>query len=342
MSTGSTQRAESAVTYDAHLQRLLAPFREILADPKISEICINGSESGFWTERAGHAAMDFHPCDTVTNDSLQHIAQMLARNTGQTVREETPLLSAILPTGERVQIVLPPASPKGVALSIRKQVITELSLDEYDALGAFSDTTLLTESDAKEPDSELDSLLGRGNYKGFIARAAQKHKNIIISGGTSTGKTTMLNAVLQSIPPSERIITIEDTAELRPPQKNWLSLLASKNEQGRARVTIEDLLQASLRLRPDRILLGELRGKEAYTFLRAVNTGHPGSVTTVHADTPRSALHQIALMVQQNDINMTQEQIIEYVSSVVDIVIQLRRVDGQRKVSNIWYPQYQK
>lgn len=328
-------------TNDVHFWNLLVPFKAALEDPKISEICVNGMGGGYWVERSGQANMEYIESAGVNSNDLRQLAQMLASKTGQTVRNETPLLSTVLPTGERVQIVFPPASPRGVSLSIRKQVVNEVSLQEYSDLGAFDNVSLLTEAAAKEADEELDALLRDKRYMDFVALAAQKHKNIIISGGTSTGKTTMLNAVLKSIPDGERIITIEDTAELRPPQKNWLSLLASKNDQGQAKVTIEDLLQASLRLRPDRILLGELRGKEAYTFLRAVNTGHPGSITTVHADNPRSALHQIALMVQQNDINMTQEQIVEYIGSVVDIVIQLRRVKGKRIVSHIWYPDFE-
>ena len=176
------------------------------------------------------------------------------------------------------------------------------------------------------------------NIMRFIERAAQTRKNIIVSGGTSTGKTTLLNAILKSVDEHERIITIEDTSELKPPQKNTLSLLASKGEQGQAKVTIQDLLESSLRLRPDRIFLGELRGKEAYSYLRAVNTGHPGSITTVHADTPRGAFEQIALMVMQGNVSLTHDQIMTYTKSIIDVVIQLKRVGGKRIVSEIWYP----
>lgn len=327
----------------AHLERYLAPFRDQLNDSKISEICINGEGSGFWVERAGAAYMEFIPFPDgkgIDAQDLKQLAHILASRSGQAINEQKPLLSTILPTNERVQIVMPPASQHGVALSIRKQVVKELSLQEYAALGSFDSVELITTASAKQSDQELDVLLKEKRYMEFVARAAQKHKNMVISGGTSTGKTTMLNAVLKSIPEGERIITIEDTAELMPPQKNWLSLLASKGEQGVAKVTIQDLLEASLRLRPDRILLGELRGREATTFLRAVNTGHPGSITTVHADTPKQALQQIALMVQQGDFKMNQEQILQYIASIVDIVIQLKRAEGKRIVSHIWYPDY--
>jgi type IV secretion system protein VirB11 len=320
-----------------HLNRYLEPFKQHLTDPSVSEICINGTDGGYWVERSGAAALEFVEASIVTDGNLRQLAQMLASNTGQAINKEKPLLSCVLPTGERVQVVFPPVSPRGVAFSIRKQVVKKLTLQEYAALGAFDQVGIVTNNTVQETDAELCELLQSGCYMEFIACAAQKRKNMIISGGTSTGKTTMLNAVLQSINVHERIITIEDTAELQPPQPNWLSLLASKGEQGVAKVTIQDLLEASLRLRPDRILLGELRGKEAYTFLRAVNTGHPGSITTVHADNPHAALQQIALMVQQGDIKMTQEQILAYINSIVDIIIQLSRVDGKRIVSRIWY-----
>lgn len=325
-----------------HLNRYLEPFSRHLSDSSVSEICINGSDGGYWVERSGAAFLEFVEQPTITDGDLRQLAQMLASNTGQSINKEKPLLSCTLPTGERVQVVFPPVSPRGVAVSIRKQVIKKLTLQEYAALGAFDHVGVVTDNTIHEADAELSALLDAGQYMEFIGRAAQKRKNIIISGGTSTGKTTMLNAVLQSMGVHERIITIEDTAELQPPQPNWLSLLASKGEQGVAKVTIQDLLEASLRLRPDRILLGELRGKEAYTFLRAVNTGHPGSITTVHADNPHAALQQIALMVQQGDIKMTQDQILAYINSIVDIIIQLSRVDGKRIVSRIWYSGFQK
>lgn len=163
-------------------------------------------------------------------------------------------------------------------------------------------------------------------------------KNILISGGTSSGKTTLLSAILREIDSNERIITIEDTPEIYLHHKNHLSLIASKGEQGTARITIQDLLEASLRMRPDRILLGELRGKEAYSFLRAINTGHPGSITTIHADTPSGAFEQVGLMVMQAGLGLTHRQILDYTTSIIDIVIQLKRIGGKRVISDVWIP----
>ena len=146
---------------------------------------------------------------------------------------------------------------------------------------------------------ELKKLLSKNKVHEFLTKAVQSHQNIVISGGTSTGKTTFLNALLQEIPLDERIITIEDTREVNAPHGNMLNLIAAKGDQGKALITIQDLLEATLRLRPDRIILGELRGKEAYTFLRAINTGHPGSICTLHADSPKGAIDQLSLMVLQ-------------------------------------------
>ena len=143
---------------------------------------------------------------------------------------------------------------------------------------------------------------------------------------------------MKEIDPAERIITIEDTQEVRPAQKNHLSLLATRGDQGTAKVTVQNLLEASLRLRPDRILLGELRGEEAYTFLRAVNTGHPGSLSTVHADTPRGALEQIGFMVMQANLGLQHNQVMDYIRSIVDVVVQLKRSGGVRRISEVWYP----
>lgn len=328
-----------------HLQQSLAPFAQYLNDEKVTEICVN-SHGGFWVERMGEMVMQYVPCAEITDQRLARLARLVATNSGQTINDKAPLLSSSLPSGERIQFVLPPAAANGVALSIRKQGVTNLSLGDYAELGAFDDVHFTNDSHAPAPDNVLHDIATASNAENiingaaqqFIARAAKLKKNIIISGGTSTGKTTLLNAILKSIDENERLITIEDTAELTPPQRNTLSLLASKGGQGASNVTIQNLLEASLRLRPDRILLGELRGAEAFTYLRAVNTGHPGSITSVHADSPEGAFQQIALMVMQSEVSLTHDQIMSYIRSVIDIVIQIKRGGGRRYVSEIWSP----
>jgi type IV secretion system protein VirB11 len=165
--------------------------------------------------------------------------------------------------------------------------------------------------------------------------AVQARKNIVIAGGTSTGKTTFLNALLKEIPDHERLILIEDAPEIQITHSNAVGLVAVRGEQGEAKVTTEDLMQASLRLRPDRIILGELRGREAASFLRAVNSGHPGSITTLHADSPRGAVDQLTLMVLQAGLNLGRLEIADYVRGIIDVFVQLTRRDGKRMVSRI-------
>ena len=319
-----------------YLKQYIGLFEKYLNDPDISEICVN-KPGELWIEKAGEPEMLFIENKEITDDILWRLGRLVANYTDQSIAANKPLLSASLPSGERIQFATPPVSRFGVALSIRKQVMRDLSLDDYREMGAFES---LKEGSASKIDinQTLQSHLDASEYQDFISAAIRAKKNIIVSGGTSTGKTTLLNAILKEIEPHERIVTIEDTPEVMPPQKNHVSLLASKGDQGQSKVTIQDLLEASLRFRPDRILLGELRGKEAYSFLRAVNTGHPGSITTIHADTPQGALEQICLMVMQANLGLTHDQIMAYISSIIDVVIQLKRIGGKRTISEIWYP----
>jgi type IV secretion system protein VirB11 len=319
------------------LSKYLEIFDKFLNAKDVSEICVNKPHE-IWVERMGAAKMECHENKELTPDILLRLARLIASNTGQTIGTENPLLSAALPTGERIQIALPPASANGTAISIRKQVVKDLSLEDYEKNGAFKEVNITKEIHDDANNQILRKLADEGNIHEFISQATALKKNIIISGGTSTGKTTFLNAILKEIDVNERIVTIEDTQEVRPPQSNHLSLIASKGGQGVAKVTVQSLLEASLRFRPDRILLGELRGSEAYTFLRAINTGHPGSISTVHADTPKGALEQITLMVMQAGLGLTQEHTHNYIQSIVDIVIQLKRIGGKRIISEIWYP----
>ena len=240
-----------------------------------------------------------HEVPELDLEHLKSLSRLVAQSTEQKISEETPLLAATLPQGFRIQIVFPPAvDAHTIAMSIRKQTIMDLDLDQYEALGAFQSTVVKHE--LSPVDKRLRELLNAGAVKEFITQAILARKNIIISGGTSTGKTTFLNAALKVIPPTERIITCEDAREIMIPHlPNRVHLIASRGGQGRAQVTMQDLIEASLRLRPDRLMLGELRGKEAFAFMRAVNTGHPGSISTLHADTPELAFEQLILMVIQ-------------------------------------------
>lgn len=320
------------------LQQFLGPIQEFLELDAVSEVCIN-APGGVWVETAGAPGMQFHERPSITDRHIQQLAKQVAAVSRQAVSHETPLLSAALPTGERIQVVLPPCAIEGGCVSIRKQTVKNLSLGDYEDAGAFNATVDASTDQYNTVDEQLSATLASGDYRAFIQGAVKERKNILVSGGTSSGKTTFLNAIAKEIPNHERLITIEDTPEVELTQANRVSLIASKGDQGEARVDVQALLEASLRLRPDRILLGELRGAEAYTFLRAVNTGHPGSITTLHADSPNGAFEQLALMVLQADRGLGREEIMAYVKAVVDIVIQLKRtVGGERVVSEIYFP----
>jgi type IV secretion system protein VirB11 len=317
------------------LETYLAPLNRIFARDGVSEISINRPCEA-WIEVYGD--MEREEVKEFDIEHLKSLGRLIAQSTDQKVNEENPLLSASLPNGYRIQVVFPPAcEPNTVAMSIRKQTILDYDLDKYESIGAFQ-STLVMQSES-ELDKRLRQVLNSGNIKEFIKLAVRGKKNIIVSGGTSTGKTTFLNAALKEIQPIERVLTIEDAREVRIDHiPNRVHLLASRGGQGRATVTVQSLIEACLRLRPDRIILGELRGAEAFSFLRAINTGHPGSIATLHADTPVLAFEQLILMVMQAGLGLTRNQIEQYVYSVVDTVIQLKRGDkGRRFVSEVYF-----
>jgi type IV secretion system protein VirB11 len=319
----------------AALQTYLTPFQQIFDEPGVSEISVNKPYQ-VWIEKRGEIRCEDAPA--LDLEHLKGLARLVAQSTEQQVSEEMPLLSATLPNGYRIQIVFPPACESGtVAISIRKKSEEKYNLDKYEQIGAFDKTALGEVEDGSI--AILSNLLKKHKIKDFLSTAVRSKKNIIISGGTSTGKTTFTNAVLLEIPNNERIITCEDAREIiLPHHPNSLHLIASKGGQGRAKVSIQDLIESCLRLRPDRIIVGELRGSEAFSFLRAVNTGHPGSIATLHADTPAMALEQLKLMVMQAGLGMPPSEIKSYIHSVIDIVIQLKREDGGRRyISEIYF-----
>jgi len=317
------------------LETYLAPINALFNQEGVSEISINRPKEA-WVEVYGD--MKRYDIPEFDLEHLKALARLIAQSTEQKISEETPLLSANLPAGYRVQIVFPPACENStVAFSIRKQTVMSMDLDAYEAIGAFQ-TTMVRKTE-NEVDILLRELLDSGNIKDFIKTAVKAKKNIIVSGGTSTGKTTFFNAMLKSIPLEERIITCEDAREINADHlPNRVHLLSSKGGQGRAQVTTQDLIEACLRLRPDRIMVGELRGKEAFSYLRAVNTGHPGSISTLHADTPKLAIEQLILMIMQAGLGITREQIKDYVETVINVIIQLKRGEkGRRFVSEIYF-----
>ncbi|WP_339046125.1 P-type DNA transfer ATPase VirB11 [Candidatus Mesenet endosymbiont of Agriotes lineatus] len=317
------------------LNTYLKPLEAIFKEEGVNEISIN-KPGEVWIEKHGEVR-----CDAISSIDFNHLrqlGQLVAQNTSQEISAEKPLLSATLPNGYRIQVVFPPACETNVVImSIRKPSAIQLTLDEYEKKGAFLNT--ITENVEDSTAVILSSLLQQKKIKDFLQYAIKSKKNIIISGGTSTGKTTFTNAALRTIPQNERLITVEDAREIiLNDHPNRVHLIASKGGQGRVKVTTQDLIEACLRLRPDRIIVGELRGVEAFSFLRAINTGHPGSISTLHADTPKMALEQLKLMVMQANIGIPPEQIMEYIINVIDIVIQLKRAgSGIRYVSEILF-----
>ena len=316
-----------------YLRTYLAPLAPFLERAEVTDIFINAPGEA-WVETVD-GRLERHAAPELDESSLWRLARQIASLSHQGVSREHPLLAATLPEGERVQIVAPPATRGALALAVRKHVVADLSLDDYDSAGSFAGLRTDGTSDEAEIDAGLRALLDAGQAAEFLRQAVRARRNIVVAGGTSTGKTTFLNALLKEIPREERLILIEDAPEVQLDHPNAVGLVAVRGEQGEARVGAEDLVQASLRMRPDRIILGELRGREAASFLRAVNTGHPGSITTVHADSPAGAVDQIALMVLQAGLNLGRGEIADYVRGVVDVFVQLTRRDGRRAISQI-------
>lgn len=308
-----------------YLRSYLRPFARWLDQADVTEVLVN-RPGEVWVEAAGQPRIQRFDAPEVTDELMGRLAVQIARAGHQAVNRQSPLLAASLPGGERVQMVGPPAA-RHWAMAIRRHLTTDLALDAYDR-------GPLSAPDA-QADTANDAAEARRDPVGFLKRAVAARKTVLVSGGTSSGKTTFLNSLLKIVPAHERIVLVEDTPEIAVRHPNALPLTAVKGEQGEARVSVDDLLQAALRLRPDRIIVGEIRGGEAVTFLRAINTGHPGSFTTVHANTPEGALEQIALMVMQGGMALPRAEILSYVRSVADVVVQLGRVGGERRIVDL-------
>jgi type IV secretion system protein VirB11 len=313
-----------------YLESYLAPLGAWLARGDVTDIYVN-RPGELWLETLGNAPERI-VVPELTREVLARLVRQIAAVTAQGINREHPLLAASLPGGERVQAVIPPATRGELALAIRKHVSAGLELDDYRAQGALDKTEVRAASEITKRSSALKS----GQDAIELLRGAVKAKrNILISGGTSSGKTTFVNALLKEIPRDERLILIEDTPELQLVHENALGLIAARGSLGEAEVSAEDLLIASLRMRPDRIVLGEIRGPEAVTFLRAVNTGHPGSISTIHADSPLRAIDQLALLVLQTGTRMAWDDVVKYVRSSLDLIVQLRRVGGKRDIESV-------
>jgi type IV secretion system protein VirB11 len=305
-----------------YLDAYLAPFQEWLKRDTVTEIMVN-KPGEVWIEDASAPGMQKIIRPDIDDQLVQRLAEQVARVSHQGINREHPLLGATLPDGARVQFCGPPAARKHWAMAVRRHRRLDLPLDAYDA------GPLVKPSAVPMPHPQEEPIA-------FLREAIAQRRTILVSGGTSTGKTTFLNAMLGEIPGHQRVVLVEDTPELKLPGENGVGLVAVKGELGEAKVTANELLQAALRLRPDRIVLGELRGAESVSFLRAINTGHPGSFSTVHANSLTGALEQLSLMVMQTGIGLSRSDTIAYAASVIDVFVQLGRDEnGKRGITQI-------
>ncbi len=329
--SGGDRRASRIV-----LERYLAPLAPFLAQDGLTEIVVNRPGEVF-TE--GPGGWHHHELPDLGHAHLMHLATAAAGYTRQDIGPDHPIVSTTLPGEERCQIVVPPAVPPGtVSLTIRKPSTVAMTLEDFEKRELFSDIRV-TSNDLSQDEQELVRLRDAGQWREFLALAVRSRRNIIISGATGSGKTTLSKGLIAQIPTSERLITIEDTAELVVPQPNHVRLLYAKDGQGLARVGPRELLGSCLRMRPDRILLQELRDGTAFFYLRNVNSGHPGSITTVHADSARLAFEQLTLLVKESaeGRDLARDDIRNLMRQTVDIVIQMKREHGCFRITEIDY-----
>lgn len=315
----------------------LGALNPLLADPEVTELCINRPREAYLETRSGWRC---HALPQADFDWCVRFAKLVANSTQQRIDASAPLLSASLPGGERVQIVLPPATTADcVAIAIRRPADEVWSIDDLERRGIFRRTHRAGQA-LDDTERKLLGSLEAGDYPSFMRLAVRSRRNILVSGPTGSGKTTWTKALIREIPSDERLITIEDARELvldRHP--NHVRLFYSKDDQGLARVTPKQLLECCLRMKPDRILLAELRAEEAFDYLRNVNSGHPGSITSVHAASADLAFEQLVLLVKQNPggRDLARSDIKSLLYLLIDVVIQFGVESHDRFIKEIWY-----
>jgi pilus assembly protein CpaF len=287
------------------------PLERLLADDSVTEIMVNGPHD-IWIERAGKL---FQTTVKFQDEShLRRILNKIVAQVGRRIDESSAMVDARLPDGSRINAIIPPLSLSGPLMTIRKFSRNRLTFDDMIRLGTLTTETIE-----------------------FLERCVQAKLNILISGGTGSGKTTLLNVLSEAIPDTDRIVTIEDSAELSLHQRHTLRLESRPpNIEGEGEVSIRELVRNSLRMRPDRIIVGEVRGAEALDMLQAMNTGHEGSLSTVHANSPRDALSRVETMVMMSGFDLPLRAVRQQISSAIDLIVQLERLeDGARRVTSI-------
>jgi pilus assembly protein CpaF len=287
----------------------LRPIEHLILDPDITEIMVNGSRRVF-IERAG--LLEEVPDVHLDERNLKVAVKNIARALGDDVSEEKPILDSRLPDGSRVAAVFPPCSVGGTTLTIRKFQTKFFTADELVRIGTMTPDVLA-----------------------MVRAAIEQNENILISGGTSTGKTTLLNALTAFLPANDRVVLIEDTAELQIDRPNLVRFEARREQAGLPAVTIRELLRATLRHRPDRIIVGEVRGGEAFDLLQALNTGHSGTLSTIHANSAEQALARFSSCVVQSGVELPYQAVRYQIADAIHLVLHLGRTQGARVVRQL-------
>ena len=308
LSYADKQKVNQAVMNEVYQ---FGPISDLLNDDTVTEIMVNGPLDIF-VERKGKIIKTEN--EFRDDKHVMHIIDKIISPLGRRVDESSPLVDARLPDGSRVNIIIPPLAVKGPSITIRKFSKDPLTTNDLITFGALN-----------------------GDIAEFLRLCVKGRINVLVSGGTGSGKTTLLNVLSSYIPEDERIVTIEDAAEVQLQQIHVVTLESRPaNIEGNGRITIRDLVVNSLRMRPDRIIVGEVRGGEALDMLQAMNTGHDGSLTTIHANTPRDSLSRLETMVMMSGVDLPSRAIREQVAAAIDLIIQVERmVDGSRKVTKI-------
>jgi pilus assembly protein CpaF len=310
--------SDSQSNFKEVIERALGPVQEYLQDPGVSEVLINGPEQIF-VERKGK--LELTPARFPDEDTLQAAINSIAQSVGRRINKDEPRLDARLPiiegspaSGSRIAAVLPPISRQGTVISIRKFTASKISPSDYIKYGTIS------------PDAWM-----------FLDLCMFLGKNIIVSGGTGSGKTTLLSLLCSRIPKGQRVLVIEDSSELQIDYEHIVRFETRQADQiGKGEVTIKDLLKSALRLRPDRIIVGEVRSSEALELINAMNTGHKGSMGTVHANSPEDAIVRLEALAAGGDNGISEKALVSQVASAIEIIVQISRYsDGSRKIGAI-------
>ncbi|WP_299655660.1 P-type DNA transfer ATPase VirB11 [uncultured Jannaschia sp.] len=318
----------------SYAEQGLLPLRDLLVSEEVNEVVINPDRS-VWVEYAQRGHMERWD-GTIPPDRLNTLGAHLAGEAKTQLGRHHPIVSGrvhVFGQSMRVQVIVPPAIEAGVSVSIRKYVSRILELHE---VGFLMGSEVDVEAQRRNRLEELRALTEAGDLANLMHRAVTEKLNILVSGGTSSGKTTLARAIMSMADRNERMVTIEDAPELHLPHPNTVGLVADRrtdSERSPAR-----LLESALRMRPDRLILGEIRGAEAFNFLEAINTGHPGSISTIHADSPQLALERMAMMVLRAGLDLGRDDILDYARATIDLVIQTGRHEGRRGVLQVFMP----